>query len=66
MVEESKAGRQPATRKKQRGRLIKCICTAEGCGYTVRVTRKWIVDPGPPHCPVHGAMISIDDKNNEK
>jgi hypothetical protein len=26
------------------------------CGYTVRVTRKWVDDAGAPHCPKHGAM----------
>jgi hypothetical protein len=26
------------------------------CGYTVRVTRKWVDDVGVPHCPAHGSM----------
>ncbi len=35
-------------------RLIKVLCGE--CGYTARVSQKWIDKPGPPHCPVHGAM----------
>ncbi len=35
-------------------RLLKVTC--EDCGYTCRVTRKWL-DVGPPHCPNHGAMV---------
>lgn len=38
---------------KQTTRLLKCQCDI--CGYTVRVTRKWL-DIGAPHCPDHGAM----------
>jgi hypothetical protein len=36
-------------------RLIKCACGS--CGYTARVTRKWLA-VGAPHCPSdgHGAM----------
>lgn len=40
---------------KQTTRLIKCVCPADDCGYTVRVTQKWL-DVGAPHCPNHGAM----------
>src|SRR5262249_21488347 len=35
--------------KKQSTRLLKCECPR--CGYTVRVTRKWIEDAGAPFCP---------------
>ncbi len=42
--------------KKQKARLLKAACGAEGCGYTVRITAKWVADVGPPHCPKHGAM----------
>ena len=42
--------------KKQRTNLLKAECAGKGCGYTVRVTSKWVKDIGPPHCPVHGAM----------
>lgn len=34
-------------------RLIKVSCAE--CGYTCRVTRKWL-NIGPPRCPEHGAM----------
>jgi len=39
--------------KKQTTRLIKAVCE---CGYTVRITRKWIDELGAPLCPVHGQM----------
>lgn len=42
--------------KKQTTRLLKAECGAPACGYTVRVTARWVVDLGPPHCPKHGAM----------
>ncbi len=38
---------------KQSTRMIKCTC--EECGYTVRVSRKWI-DIGYPVCPEHSSM----------
>jgi len=34
--------------KKDGTRLLKVVCP--GCGYTVRVTRKWL-DVGNPVCP---------------
>lgn len=40
--------------KKQSTRLIKCECGK--CGFNVRMTRKWLADVGPAHCPKHGAM----------
>lgn len=43
---------------KQSTRLMKCECRE--CGYTVRVTRKWL-EVGPPHCPHHGAMDTPDE-----
>jgi hypothetical protein len=47
---------RPADRpKKQRTRLLKAECEGDGCGYTVRVTAKWVDEVGPPHCPNHGA-----------
>lgn len=42
---------------KQTTRLLKACCAE--CGYTVRVTQKWL-EVGPPHCPVHGAMVVAD------
>ena len=51
---------RPADRpKKQRTRLLKAECDGDGCGYTVRITAKWVDDIGAPLCPKHGAM-SID------
>lgn len=43
-----------STRKKQATRLLKCQCAM--CGYTARVTAKWINEVGPPHCPDDGPM----------
>jgi len=40
--------------KKQSTRLLKAECGE--CGYTVRVTAKWINEVGAPHCPNHGEM----------
>ena len=54
----------PADRpKKQKGRLLKATCADASCGYTVRVTGKWVVDLGPPHCPKHGAMAMDEPPN---
>lgn len=41
-------------RPKQKTRLLKACCRE--CGYTVRVTLKWVDQAGAPHCPNHGAM----------
>lgn len=53
-------------KKKQTSRLIKAECDA--CGYTVRVTRKWVDQAGAPHCPQHGAMIveGADDAGDDE
>lgn len=48
--------------KKQSTRLKKCECSQ--CGYTVRVTQKWL-EVGPPHCPVHGAMDTDADEYDD-
>jgi hypothetical protein len=50
-----------STAPKQSTRLLKAECHGEGmeggpCGYTVRVTKKWVVTLGAPHCPIHGEM----------
>lgn len=46
--------------KKQSTRLLKSICNHERgedtCGYTVRITQKWVDEVGAPHCPLHGSM----------
>lgn len=46
-------------KKKQSTRLVKAACGE--CGYTVRVTRRWL-EVGAPHCPLHGAMdVEVSD-----
>lgn len=49
--------------KRQGTRMKKCLC--EECGYTVRVSQKWL-DEGTPHCHdlSHGQMISEDGEND--
>ena len=42
--------------KKQSTRMIKCVCME--CGYTVRVTRKWLAIGGEPICPTD--QINMD------
>lgn len=44
--------------KKQTRRMKKCECLE--CGYTVRVTAKWL-EVGMPHCPHHGAMQTPEE-----
>lgn len=53
-------------RKKQGTRLIKCECSE--CGYTVRTTKKWLVEVGAPICPAkgHGAMQHDEIEESEK
>ena len=48
--------------KKQTTRLLKVECPM--CGYTVRMTKKWVDDVGLPHCPEHGVMELDDTPNN--
>lgn len=45
------------TRKKQGIRMLKAQCAF--CGYTVRLTRKWI-EVALPRCPVHELEMKID------
>jgi hypothetical protein len=40
--------------KKQTTRMLKAECS--DCGYTVRLTQKWVDEAGNPHCPHHGPM----------
>lgn len=42
--------------KKQSTRMLKCECPE--CGYTCRVSNKWLEEVGEPHCPDHGAMTA--------
>jgi hypothetical protein len=46
--------------KKQGTRLLKAECNT--CGYTVRVTKKWIEEAGAPYCghKSHGRMLCED------
>lgn len=59
-----KIGQYPAgrlsesSRKKQTTRLIKCECGQ--CGYTARVTKKWIAASGAPICPADGVEMECD------
>lgn len=41
-------------RPKQKAYLLKAECAE--CGYTVRVTAKWVDEVGAPCCPLHGEM----------
>jgi len=50
---EGEEGHDSSGPKKQGTRMLKAICKT--CGYTVRVTSKWLLI-GPPHCPADGAM----------
>jgi hypothetical protein len=45
-------------RKKRTTRLLKCEC--EACGYTARVTRKWVDEAGAPICPVDQIEMTCD------
>jgi hypothetical protein len=42
--------------KKQGTRMLKVEC-AEGSGYIVRMTRKWLDEFGAPSCPCHGETM---------
>jgi hypothetical protein len=43
--------------KKQSTRLLKCECSR--CGYTVRITRKWLTIAGPPICPTDHIRLTL-------
>jgi hypothetical protein len=46
----------PQVKEKVQGtRLIKAECL--GCGYTIRITRKWIDEVGLPACPACGETL---------
>jgi hypothetical protein len=65
----AKLGKYPAgalalnMRKKQSTRLLKCEC--EGCGYTVRITRKWLDAGGSPICPTDQEPMACDAIDDE-
>lgn len=50
-------------KKKQTTRLLKCECST--CGYTARVTRKWIDAAGTPVCPTDLDTMLCDDVDAE-
>jgi hypothetical protein len=51
-------------RKKQTTRMLKCECAE--CGYTVRISQKWLDDVGAPHCPDHGEMAQGSGKDEDE
>lgn len=59
------------TPKKQGTRMLKAECETAACGYTVRLTRKWLNAVGAPCCPLHGTMTvegwqeGEDDEDDE-
>ena len=55
-IERGRDNRPADQPKKQKARLLKAQCEGEGCGYTLRITAKWVDDIGAPLCPRHGAM----------
>ena len=47
----------PGTTPKQTTRQFKAQC--ETCGYTIRISRKWLAEVGAPDCPAgHGKLYS--------
>lgn len=59
-------GCQSSGPKKQGTRLVKVACPE--CGYTVRVTRKWLDGAGAPLCPTHQVSLQGEgeDQNDEE
>jgi SprT-like family len=43
---------------KQGTRMLKCECST--CGYTVRITRKWLTLAGPPICPTDHSPLNAE------
>jgi hypothetical protein len=48
---------------KQSTRLLKAECL--DCGYTCRVTRKWLDEAGAPWCPTHKAAMDVAGHGGE-
>ena len=63
-IDRGRDGRAADRPKKQTTRMRKATCADSSCGYTVRVTAKWVADIGPPHCPKHGQM-TVDGTSAE-
>lgn len=49
--------------KKQSTRLIKVMCAA--CGYTMRITRKWL-EVAVPDCPDCGRRMKVFDGSRKR
>lgn len=45
-------------RKKQTTRMLKVVCPESG--YTLRTTKKWLLDYGVPLCPCHKEEMAAD------
>lgn len=52
-----------SNRKKQSARLGKVSCS--DCGYTARVTRKWLESQGAPLCPCNSQPMQIAEAETE-
>jgi hypothetical protein len=60
-IDQGRDNKGPADRPKKQGtRLLKAECGGDGCGYTVRITAKWVDEVGPPLCPKHGGVMEVD------
>lgn len=57
------AGINLSDRKKQTTRLNKAECSA--CGYTCRVTKKWLELVGPPLCPCNSEPMAMPEGESE-
>lgn len=55
---DSKATEAGGGDKPQGTRLLKAECT--DCGYTCRVTKKWVVERGAPICPCNMQAMHVD------
>ncbi|WP_152048839.1 transcription elongation protein SprT [Aureimonas psammosilenae] len=56
-IDKGRDGKGPVDRPKKQGtRLLKAECNDQECGYTVRITSKWVDELGAPLCPRHGTM----------
>jgi hypothetical protein len=55
LITKGRAADEP---KKQTTRMLKLTCV-EGSGYTVRTTRKWLDEVGPPACGCHDLQMEL-------
>jgi len=46
---------------RQTNRMIRCVCQAPDCGYTMRVARSWI-EKAIPVCPIHLSPASVEGR----